>query len=233
MTDEDPVDDLHGSITMAMMSASRAAETLMRSNQAKHARQRDGLTAEAAALQQRYETQARLADQFYARASTPEFIRTEAPGTVAAAWRSAQRWRELDEARFGPHADRMTTTIREVHGLDPADADQLEDLGTGVREQTAVDADLEQQRQEDGVDREAEPGVAAGLEYDSEPARRAREEQVNQSDLHPEVKAAIKVADNQNGRDPADAARAGGRSKTGRAATRAAGRQRTPAARGR
>lgn len=229
MADEDPIDDLHGSMNMAMMSAARVSEQLLRSSQNKRSGQLEQTTQETAAADERYEAQARIAEQFYVRASSPEFVRAEESRTVVSAWRGAQQWRDLDEARFGVHADRMTSSIREVHDLDPTDPDQLDQL----RRQNGVDASLEEERQADGVDRESEPGVSAGLEYDSEPARQARVDQINQSDFHPEVKAAMKVADNQNGRDPAEAAGSGSRSKVGRGAKRATGRDRAPSGHGR
>jgi len=240
MADEDPIDDLHGATNMAMMSAARASETLLRASQSQKSSRAEQSERDAANADKRYEAQARVAEQFYARASTPEFAREEAAATVATAWRGAQQWRDLDEARFGPHADRMTASIREVYDRDLSDPAQLDQLSDDVRVRTGTDADLEDRRQDDledrrqddGVDREADAGVAAGMEYDSGPSRQAREEQINQSDFHPEVKVAMKVADNQNGRDPAEAAGSGDRARTGRAATRAVGRDRSAAGRG-
>lgn len=233
MADEDPIDDLQGAATMAMMGVARSSETLLRASQAQKASRTEQASADTEAAKQRYEAQAAVAEQFYAHASTPEFVREEGAATAATAWRGAQQWRDLDEARFGPHADRMTASMREVYDLDPSDSAQLDQLSDRVRVQRGSDADLAEQRQDDGVDLEADAGVAAGLEYDSGPSRQAREEQINQSDFHPEVKVAMKMADNQNGRDPAEAAGAGGRSRTGRAAKRAVARDRSPASRGR
>jgi len=227
MADEDPIDDLHGATTMAMMSAARASETLLRASQSNRSSQLEQTSRDTAAAQERYETQARVAEQFYARASTPEFARGVAADTVATAWRGAQQWRDLEEARFGPHADRMTASIREVYDLDPSDPAQLDQLSDSVRARAGVDADLKEQRQDDEVDREADAGVAAGMEYDSDAARKARTEQIERSDFHPEVKTAMKVADNQNGRDPAEAASSGGRAPTERRRKRFAGRDRT------
>jgi len=157
---------------------------LLRASQAQKASRTEEASVDIEAARQRYEAQAAVAEQFYARASTPEFARDEAAYTVATAWRGAQQWRDLDEARFGPHADRMTASIREVHARDPSDPAQLDQLSDGVRVRSGADADLEDQRQDDGVDREADAGVAADMEYDSGPSRHAREEQINQSDFH-------------------------------------------------
>lgn len=135
-------------------------------------------------------------------------MRDESTESVVNAWRGAQEWSQLDPARFGPHAAAMTKTIHEVRGVDLADPDRgeqaLEELREQVRVQGGVDVELE--RQDEGVDREAAPDLAADLEYDSTEARRARAEQIEASDLAPEVKTALKVTDNQQGHDPALAA---------------------------
>lgn len=236
MAEDDPVEDLHGSLNMAMMSASRVAETLLRASQADAVRREDEARRAAEQAHQRYEAQARTAEQFYRRAATSDFVRSEPLDAVVNGWRGAQEWAQLDPERFGGHAERFTEAIRDVHGVDLGDERSgpaaLERLREQVREQGGVDVELEQERQEDGVDREAEPGLAAGLEYDSDDARKARAEQIDRSDFHAETKAALKIADNQNGRDPAEAATAGAKKKS-RAAARATSRERTPAGRGR
>lgn len=219
MVDDDPMDDLQGASTMAVTSAARAAESLLRVSQDRALRRGAQTRLEADEAQRRYETQATVAEQFYGRAATAEFVRDESTESVVNAWRGAQEWSQLDSARFGPHAVAMTKTIHEVRGVDLADPDRgeqvLEELREQVRVQGGVDVEFEHERQDDGVDREAMPGLAAGLEYDSAEARRARTEQIEASDLAPEVKTALKVTDKQQGHDPALSATAGkGREKS-------------------
>ncbi|WP_019146622.1 hypothetical protein [Aeromicrobium massiliense] len=207
------MDDLQGASTMAVTSAARAAESLLRASQDRALRRGAQTRQEADDAQRRYETQATVAEQFYRRAATAEFVRDESTESVVNAWRGAQEWSQLDPARFGPHAAAITKTIHEVRGVDLADPDRgeraLEELREQVRVQGGVDVELEHERQDDGVDREAAPGLAADLEYDSTDARRARTEQIEASDLAPEVKTALKVTDNQQGHDPALSAAAG------------------------
>ena len=211
MVDDDPMDDLQGASTMAVTSAARAAESLLRASQDRALRRGAQTRQEADDAQRRYETQATVAEQFYRRAAAAEFVRDESTESVVNAWRGAQEWRQLDPARFGPHAAAMTKTIHEVRGVDLADPNRgeqaLEELREQVRVQGGVDVELEHERQDDGIDRETVPGLAADLEYDSTEARRARAEQIEASDLAPEVKAALKVTDNQQGHDPALSAR--------------------------
>lgn len=230
MVDDDPMDDLQGASTMAVTSAARAAESLLRASQDRALRRGAQTRQEADDAQRRYEAQATLAEQFYRRAATTEFVRDESTESVVNAWRGAQEWSQLDPARFGPHAVAMTKTIHEVRGVDLADPDRgeqvLEELREQVRVQGGVDVELEHERQDDGVDREAVPGLAADLEYDSTEARRARAEQIEASDLAPEVKTALKVTDKQQGHDPALSAAAGTGREKATAKSRAAARGR-------
>ncbi|TCI96397.1 hypothetical protein [Aeromicrobium sp. IC_218] len=221
------MDDLQGASTMAVTSAARAAESLLRASQDRALRRGAQTSQEADDAQRRYETQATVAEQFYRRAATADFVRDESTESVVNAWRGAQEWSQRDPARFGPHAVAITKTILEVRGVDLADPDRgeqaLEELREQVRVEGGVDIEHEHERQDDGVDREAVPGLAADLDYDSTDARRARAEQIEASDLAPEVKTALKITDNQQGHDPALSARAGrGREKAtdkGRAAS--------------
>jgi hypothetical protein len=228
MVDDDPMDDLQRASTMAVTSAARAAESLLRASQDRALRRGAQTRQEADDAQRRYETQATVAEQFYRRAATAEFVRDESTESVVNAWRGAQEWSQLEPARFGPHAVAMTKTIHEVRGVDLADPDRgeqaLEELREQVRVQGGVDVQLE--RQDNGVDREAVPGLAADLEYDSTGARRARAEQIEASDLAPEVKTALKVTDNQRGHDPALATSKGNsRTSTPRKRNLARGRE--------
>lgn len=233
MADDDPWDDMQGVSTMALTSAARVAETLLRASQERSRRQGDRDEQLAEQANRRYEAQARVADEFYARAATPEFVREETAATVQVTRQGIDEWQGIDSERFAPYSAHMADAIVEVHGgtIEQVDA-TLEALR--LREDAREENRDGERHLEESADKDLDE------EYDSEDARTRRDQQLANSDLEPEVKTAIKIADRQNGHDPAEAAtagaaaqaesRAGGRPVRGRgrgrARTRQAGRSR-------
>jgi len=80
------------------------------------------------------------------------FVRVESAYTVATVWRGAQQRRDLD-------ADRIPASTHEVYDLDPSDPAQLDQLRRSTCDRNGV----EEQGQNDGVDREVDIDVTAGL----------------------------------------------------------------------
>ncbi|MFY0408704.1 hypothetical protein [Solicola sp. PLA-1-18] len=208
---EDVVDEVQGATVMTLTSAARAAEVLLRSSQDRAVRQahQDRQASDEAC--RRYDAQASVAEEFYRQAADPEFVRLQTQDVVVNAWRGAQEWKDLEPQRFGPHADQITQNVWTEYGIDLddvaarlGDRDLAAELGEmRVQRTRGVDEDLDR---DDDANAQAVPGVADGMEYDTDAARRAREEQLDRSDLPAETRNAMKVADHLNGTNPALAA---------------------------
>lgn len=203
--DDDPVNELHGGVNMAMMSTTRIAETLIRQAQENGARRAAEARRQAQEMTRRYEAQAAAADQFFSAAGTEKFVRAEGLDASRQVHRAAQEWAAADSNRFGPHADRLATLITQVHDVDVHD----------MALQTEKD--------------KAEQDKDQTAEYDSAAARAARAEQIELSDLHPETKTALQIVDQQH----ATCAETVPTTRTGRKSQRPKGRAKVGVDRGR
>lgn len=213
MVDDDPWDDMHGVSTMALTSAARVAETLLRSAQDRVRREADRDEQQAEQADRRYEAQAKVADEYYQRAATPEFVREQSPETMQTTWDGLREWEQIDPERFSPHTQPMAEAIVAVHGgaVDEVDATLETERLREAEVAHEDEADLEHVAD---LNDDQEVDLDNDIEYDSDEARSRRDQQLDSSHLEPEVKTAIKIADRQNGHDPAEAAAAGATSES-------------------
>lgn len=160
MADDDPIDDLQQTFTMTATMAARFAEQILRARQDDLRQNTDEARQRVDELDRRYEAQAELAEQYYRRATTAEFVRDQSTDDVQRISEGLRQWVEVDGDRFGQYEAALSTvTDLSEHpgGRDPAEDD-----------------------------------------YDSRAARQRRDQIVDASDLEPEVKVAVKLADRQN-----------------------------------
>ncbi|MFY0407927.1 hypothetical protein [Solicola sp. PLA-1-18] len=214
---DDVVDEVQGVSMLTLTSAARVTETLLRSSQDRALHQAQEQREASDEARERYEAQARVAEQTYRRAAEPDFAREQTQDVVVKAWHGAQNWKDLEPERFGAYADRINDNIRTEYGVDLADtADRLgdrtmaADLGEmKIQQARGVDEDEPKLDVDQAADLEADPGVTTGMEWDSQTARDARDAQLDHPDVPDDIRAAARVVDHQRGTDPALAASAG------------------------
>lgn len=186
MSDDDPVDDLRAVGMTAGAALTRVAETLVRQAQERAMRQTQAEQQTAREASRRYEAEAAVAEKHYQAATASEWIGQASPQETAATWRSAQAWREVDEQRFGPYADRLTAGITDRYGNDLHQViDGLGPDGAGLsaefieaRASRAREAGQErgEARENHGLERaETKEAEQAGTEHSGEAIERGQE----------------------------------------------------------
>lgn len=186
MDADDTLDEAQGVMMHGAAAVSRAAEVLLRHGQDQKMRQSLQTAQVTEDLQRRAEAQAQAAERFFTKAADPEWIKTAGADDVAAAWKGAQRWREIDPDRFDQHAQTITGHVQAEYGVPPtaagADLDAAawrcverineqrdathggreadEDLAN--REHRIADREHQAERQDQAVSRDEESGVSTG-----------------------------------------------------------------------
>lgn len=160
MDADDTLDEAQGVMMHGAAAVSRAAEVMLRHGQDQKMRQAVQTAQVTEDLQRRAEAQAQAAERLFTKAADPQWVRTAAPDDVAAAWKGAQQWREIDPERFEDHAQKVTGQVQATYGVAPAatgeDLDaaawrcvervnEHRDATQGVREAEGSLADHEQQ----------------------------------------------------------------------------------------
>lgn len=192
--DEDPVDELRGVGMNQGAALSRVAETLIRNEQDQNMRQAEQDQREAQQLHERYEAQALAAEAQLDRGSQREWLRESDPGEVAATWRAAENWAEVERDRFGERADAVNEAYRAEYGIDLREVEET--LGSREMAAEVGQARVEQVR---GTDRE-------GAAYDTSERRAQMVAEMHQRGVPSEARDARLISDYMNGRHPHEAA---------------------------
>lgn len=168
MDADDTVEEVQGVMMHGAAAVSRAAEVMIRSRQDQKMRQSLQTARTTEDLQRRAEAQAQAAESFFTKAADPQWVKTAAPDDVAAAWKGAQQWREIDPDRFDTHAQAVTGQVQTTYGVAPAAAgDDLDAAASRCAER------INNQRDPRRGEREAEDMAAreqqvANREHDAE-----------------------------------------------------------------
>jgi hypothetical protein len=234
MSGDDPIE--HGiSVAMTGVAAmSRVAEILIRQAQEAKARAAADSRANAEELQLQLAARAETAEAYYAAAAQREWLATATTEEIAAVVHGVHAWAEVDEQRFGPHAEQMREHLKAAFGVDlreayeeQRNAEAIADLARfGMEEARSVDGAAST-----AVDatQELETVAVSELAYDAPWARVARSEAmvVTGAGATEAVKART-VSDQLNAHDPsgtAAAAASGKGRRPGKAAVRTSRRQ--------
>jgi len=227
MSGDDPIE--HG-ISVAMTGAaamSRVAEILIRQAQEAKARAAADSRANAEELQLQLAARAETAEAYYTAAAEREWLATATTEEITSAVHGVHAWAEVDEQRFGPHAERMREQLQAAFGVDLREAYE-EQLGAEAIADIAR-AGLEEARSADGAgatsveaSRELETVAVSEMAYDAPEARAARHESMAATGTGAtEAVKARTVSDQLNVHDPRGTAAAAGK---GRGASKAAAR---------
>jgi len=229
MSGDDPIE--HG-ISVAMTGAaamSRVAEILIRQAQEAKARAAADSRANAEELQLQLAARAETAEAYYAAAAQREWLATASTEEIAAAVHGVHAWAEVDEQRFGPHAERMREQLQAAFGVDLREA--YEDQRNAEAIADLARAGVEEARSADGAasttveaTQKIETLAVSELGYDATDARAARREiMVEAAGGSAEVVKARSVSDYLNAHDPQGTAAAAAAGK-GRGPSKAAAR---------
>lgn len=116
--------------------ATRLADTFIRAGKERADQVARDRQVDLEDAQTRYEAQARVADQLYARASDPAWMNGVDRAEAIGVWEAAQIWADLDQERFQESADNITTAYRQAYGADPrADAERTRDQRSSTQVQ--------------------------------------------------------------------------------------------------
>lgn len=246
--DEDPLDELRTVGMTGAAAVSRVAEILIRNAQDDQLRRCGDSQGAATAAQQRYEAQAQVAERLFEQAAQAQWMRDASPAEIAAAWRAARTWAEVDAERFTHHARAVNDTYRDEYGVDLADVedrlgdrDLAVDLARGRAEAardggpTAPDpteaelraAELELSAPTAGRDARAAQAREDRDGYDTAARRERDDAAMREAGVPDEAREAKQIADHLNGRHPHQgAAGPGPKTRPGRGAGRAKARTR-------
>jgi hypothetical protein len=175
MADDDVLEQARAAGLTIATGVARMGDTFIRAAQQRAEADVRDKQLQVEDAQRRYEAQAQVAEQLYARASDPDWMRSVDQPEALRVWEAAQIWADLDQERFRDAADNVTTAYRQAYGTDPAIA-------------------LEETR--------GHPMAPSDVEYDSPEARSQRAGALVDAGWPAGARHARVLADQLNAHDP-------------------------------
>lgn len=175
MDHDDPIHEMRAVGMTGGAALSRVAETVLRNMQERRRQQQVNSDQEVQEAYQRMQAQSAVAEQHFAAASRPDWMKNATATEQAQTWKAAQQWRQIDPDRFGPPADRLTTQVRQRYGTQLTDT--IDRLGADGADISAELIELAARRRADAdEEREDERDDRADASREGEDADRERTE---------------------------------------------------------
>ena len=168
--EDDPIEDGAAVAMNAATSVARVAETLLRAAQQHKLAQEEMRARLTEDARRQYEAEATMAEEFFKRATEPEWMDQATPRETSEAWLGAQRWQQVDGDRFAGYAETLNEHYQERYGLDLADiAQRLESPELAAELAEARVGRTRDAAREDQEKAGAEKSPAAGKQSEKTP----------------------------------------------------------------